>query len=109
MAAVEERARAAREADGDDAIDIDRDILSSRARCETAPFGTGSKGADFVNSNSTARPAPVDEEMVRRRVRQEVHCTNGSAGCSSPGAVRCSEARDGAAAADNAEADCREM
>ncbi|KAL3635580.1 hypothetical protein CASFOL_020127 [Castilleja foliolosa] len=73
--AVEERARAAREAReaaGDGDIDM------TEIYCQVVPvvkqhlFGLGSKGADFVNLDTTARPAPVDEVRLRQRVRQEL-------------------------------------
>ncbi|KAL3635562.1 hypothetical protein CASFOL_020109 [Castilleja foliolosa] len=71
-AAVEERAREAREAAGDGDIDM------TEIYCQVVPvvkqrlFGLGSKGADFVNAAREARPAPVDEVRLRQRVRQEL-------------------------------------
>ncbi|GFQ06674.1 hypothetical protein PHJA_002811400 [Phtheirospermum japonicum] len=71
-ASVEEHARAAREVGGDDAIDMTQIYREVVAVERQRFFGTGGFAEAFVDLNSIARPAPVDEEALRRQVGREL-------------------------------------
>ncbi|GFQ06675.1 hypothetical protein PHJA_002811500 [Phtheirospermum japonicum] len=71
-AAVEECARAAREAAGDDAIDMTQIYRQVVPVVKQRLYGTGTHVEAFVDLDTTACPAPVDEATLRRQVSREL-------------------------------------
>ncbi|GFQ03080.1 hypothetical protein PHJA_002451800 [Phtheirospermum japonicum] len=71
-AAVEEQARADRVAAGHDNIDMTQIYVQVVGVNKQCLFGSGSNVEAYVDLGPSARPPPIDEAAVRRRVTQEL-------------------------------------